>query len=439
MAGVALAISILVPAQGPGVLTLPEAMRRVARTSVQAETARFDAASAREDTVQVSALYTPQVTLEGGHLNLDNRPAFINGPIVFPAAEPQSWHYKLDVRYLIWDGGRRAAARAGTVDRVREIELRGSERVRRVQAEVAARYAEIFIVKAQKGVVAQRRDSLSEHLRTVQDLFDQGVVARNDLLRTEVALRSVGDADRALDDSYASALEALNVAMGMDSATPQAFPDSIPPAPPVPWDEAHCREMGAASNGSVLALEAKVKVLEDQILMRRRDYLPSLVAEVASAYDQNQYMLYPYVNSLFIGFSVNVFDGGTRASKIRQASLDLDKVRRELKEARSNAEASASQALREFRQALREAETALANVASSEENLRIVEDQYREGIARNADVLDAEQVLAESRFSLAQKNLLAYARQASLLMALGQDLPSFYSFLDVQQRPQSEN
>jgi outer membrane protein TolC len=420
--------------QEPGILTLPEAMRKVSRGSVQADTARIDRSIAREDSVQVSTLYTPQVTFEGGHLNLDNAPFFVNGPVVFPAGEKQSWHYKLDARYLLWDGGRRSAALEGSRFREMAVDLRGSDSVRRAQAEVAARYAALLTVKAQKRVVAQRRESLGEHLRTVQDLFENGVVARNDLLRTEVSLRSVGDSDGALDDAYANALEALNVAMGLDPATPQQIPGSLPPAPPVPWDEEECRRLGAVHNGSVLAMEAKIQALAQQLQARKRDYYPSLIAEVSHAYDQNKYMLHPWVTSFFVGLSVNVFDGGERASKIRQASLEMDRATREYAEARRASEASAALALREFRQALREAETARANVAASEENLRIVQDQYREGIARNADVLDAEQVLAESRFSLAQKDLQAYARQAALLAALGEDLVAFYAGLDTPER-----
>lgn len=436
LAAVGLLLAIAAPAGGAAVLTLPEALRTVGRSSVQADAARIDRDSAREDSVQIASLYTPRFTLEGGHLNLANAPAFIDGPILFPAGEKQSWHYKFEARYLLWDGGRRAAALEGSRFREAAVDHAGSDAVRQAQAEVAGRYASLLTVKAQKRVVSQRRETLTEHLKTVRDLFDNGVVARNDLLRTEVSLRSVGDADGALDDAYASALEALNVAMGLDPTAPQELPEGLPPPPPVPWDEEGCRSLGASHNGRVLALEAKIRALEEQIQLRRRAYYPSLVAEVTHAYDQNKYMLYPYATSLFVGFSVNLFDGGERASKIRQASLEMDRAARELAEARRHAETAAAQALREFRQALREAQTARANVDASVENLRIVGDQYREGIARNADVLDAEQVLAESRFALAQKDLQAYARQAALLAALGQDLPAFYAALDGADAPQ---
>ena len=84
------------------------------------------------------------------------------------------------------------------------------------------------------------------------------------------------------------------------------------------------------------------------------------------------------------------------------------------------------QALRDYDEAQREVETARANVAASEENLRIIQDQYKEGLARTTDVLDAESVLAESRYGVVRMHYEAYARQAVLLAAMGEDLAAFY-------------
>ena len=90
------------------------------------------------------------------------------------------------------------------------------------------------------------------------------------------------------------------------------------------------------------------------------------------------------------------------------------------------AESGAAAALRAFHQSLREVETSRENVLAAEENLRIVGDQYREGLLRTTDVLDAESVLAESRSALAERRYRAYSQQVALLAVLGEDLPAFY-------------
>ena len=138
-----------------------------------------------------------------------------------------------------------------------------------------------------------------------------------------------------------------------------------------------------------MALAQKVKGLEQTTQLRRKDYYPRVVAEAAGSYTQNEYLLYPYVNSFFIGLSMDVFDGGARASRVKQAEAEAEKARRELEEAKRGVSVTVGQSLRDFQEALKQVETARANVTASEENLRIIEDQYKEGLARTTDVLDA--------------------------------------------------
>ncbi|MGZ6987578.1 MAG: TolC family protein, partial [Thermoanaerobaculia bacterium] len=82
---------------------------------------------------------------------------------------------------------------------------------------------------------------------------------------------------------------------------------------------------------------------------------------------------------------------------------------------------------REFTQPRREAATARTNVEAAQENLRIEEDQYTAGLVRTIDVLDAEAVLAESRFSLVNEHYTAYLKEGLLAAAAGLDLPTVFA------------
>ena len=422
----AAALLWLVPVAAQTVLTLPEALRLAAKASLSADTARLDLAIAREDTAQIKTSYYPQVTLNGGHMNLDNQPFFVAGPVIFPSSQQAYWQFNLSVRELLWDGGKRSTALSASRTRESAVGLKGASEVRRAQAEVADRYVTLLSLRGQRVVLDQRRKALEDYHRVVKDLFDQGMVARNDLLRTEVAIRSVGDQASTLENACATSQEALNKDLGLDPTAPVALPDGLPPPPPIPWNEEACRARAVDHNESVRALAEKVNGLEQAVELRRKDYYPNVVAELAHNYQQNEYLLYPNQNALFIGLSLNVFDGGARAAKVRQARDEVEKANREEEEAKRGVSIAVAQALRDFNEALRQVETARANVAASEENLRIIEDQYKEGLARTTDVLDAESVLAESRWQVVRMHYQAYARQAALLAAMGEDLPSFY-------------
>jgi outer membrane protein TolC len=427
-------------------LTLAGALRQAAATSLAADAARLSSEAAQADTAQVEALYRPVLDFAGGFRLLSHEPALITDPIeigpleigpfttppltlpgqVMPIENRDSWRYQAALQYLAWDFGRRSRALDASRARERAVALAGGAEVRGLQAEVAARYLALLDIAAQERVVAERRRALESHLEDVRNLYEHGVVARNDLLRTEVALRAVEDADGALDQARESALEALNVALGLAVDTPQELPGELEGPPDLPWDEAACRDRAAAANEGVRALRARVEALESRLAMLRKENLPNVVAELRHTYVQNSYLLHEHDDSASVGLAWKLSDGGVRAARVRQAESELERARRDLADAVARAESAAAAALRDYRQGLRETATARANVAAAEENLRIVGDQYREGLIRSTEVLDAEAVLAESRSALASRRYRAFARQAALLALLGEDLPAFY-------------
>ncbi len=422
--------------QGGEPLSLARALRLVGEQSQAAEAARASLAGAREETAQVQGLYWPEVQIQGGYWTTDHRPELLSQPLrigpltvpsqVFPTSDSQAWRYKASVQYLLWDFGRRSGALSASRAREEAVAGSGDADLLKAQSGVAARYFTLLNLKAQKRVLIQRREALETHLGHVRALFEQGVVARNDFLRTEVALRAVGDAEHALDQAYASALEGLNVAMGLPPGTAQELPETLAGPPALPWDEAGCRARAREANPAVRAARAKAQALSDQATFRRRDFLPALAAEASHTYAQNPFLTHEHETSLFVGLSWKLFDGGVRAARVRQAEAETARARRDLQEAERQAEATAAASLRAFHQSLREVGTARLNVAAAEENLRMTGDQYQEGLVRNTDVLDAESVLAESRSALEDRRYRAYAQQAALLAALGEDLPAFF-------------
>ena len=416
-------------------LTLEKALRITAEHSLQADVSRLDLTSAKLGTNLAESFYYPRLDLSAGHVNLNYPVTFVAGPLIFPSTQKAYWQYSITVREVLWDFGRRTWAMRASHERELATASSGGDSVLKAQAEVAGRYVALLTLVAQQDVVTMRKKALEDHLRVVQDLFQQGVVARNDLLRTEVALRSVGDQASSLEASRATAAEALNKAMGLEPRAASVLPHGLPPPPPLPWDDEACRQRALKNNEGLKAIEAKVRGFGDAVTFNRRDFYPSIVGEYSHAYTQNRYLLYPYVNSLFVGLSFNVFDGGAKSARVRMAQTDQAKAQRELAEAQRAVEIAVDQQLRDFWESLKETDTARANVDASVENLRIIEDQYKEGIARTIDVLDAESVLAESRFSEAQTYYQAYVKQAALLAAMGEDLAIFYGGLRAPETP----
>jgi outer membrane protein len=273
-------------------------------------------------------------------------------------------------------------------------------------------------------------------MREVKDLFDQGLVARNDLLSTEVRLRSVQDQAGRVDNDEAVAVQALNRLMGRSPGEPLVLPGELPSPPPLPATLEELTKRAVEGNKQILALRARLKAEQDAVGVRKADSYPMLIAQASHTYQQNQYLLYPNANVLFLGLNWQAYDGGVRQANVREAEIAVARTQQEIADLLRQFETRVDRAYRDYLQALREAATAETNVKASEENLRIVEDQYKAGLAKSTDVLDAESVLAESRFALVNQHYNAYLKQGALLAVADEDLPTFYANLAPKRQEQ---
>jgi outer membrane protein len=412
------------------ILTLAEALRAAADRSQASVAASLDLASAREGTNRAKAPYWPSVSVSGGWTGRDHEVvAVLSTPLgVLSAEETQKNFFVADLSatQLLWDGGRRSSALKASQSGEEAALMRGRAEIVAAQLETLSTYLRILALKAQRRVVEQRVTSLEEHLREAKDLYEQGLVARNDLLGTEVRLRNVKDQLGQIDNGQAVAEAALNRLMGRDPSETVLLPDSLSTSPPLPETVSDLRKRLAERSPVLRALRAREESERRTADLRRREDLPSLFAKASHEYQQNQYLSYPQSNVLFLGLNWSIFDGGARHAGRRQADLAVEKTQHEIDDVRRGLEIEVERAGRDYEQALREAATARSNTSAAEENLRIVEDQYKAGLARTTDVLDAEATLAESRFAVANQHYTAYLRQGALLGAAGMDLVSFF-------------
>jgi len=432
---VLVAASSGVPAQpkpdGGRALTLSEALRRVAAASQQAVTSKLDVESARERSRQTESLYYPTIFARGGKYYRDNPIIAVFGTLEAPTTEQNYWEYQVGARQLVWDFGRRKSAVEASRSMETAVSDKGAASVFSAQLEGMGVYLKALSLKAQRKVVDQRITALKDHLRVVKDLYQQGLVARNDLLETEVRLRLVQDQASRVDNDEAVALQSLNRIMGLDPSAQITLPQGLP-APPVLADGVRrLKAQAIENNPDIKASEAALTAREDSVRFRKRDFYPSVIAEAGHTYQENKYLLFPHANYVFLGFSWDIFDGGVRSSKVRQAEIGVEKSRRELLEAKRSVNIAVDKAYRDYRQALLETRTAKTNVKAAKENLRIEEDQYKAGLAKTTDVLDAEAVLAQSRFALVAQHYSAYMKQGTLLSVMGEALPTFYENLPV--------
>lgn len=420
------------------ILTLSKALEYAEKNCYQAQIGKLDIETAKEDISESLSLYYPKIDFSVGHIHLNNDPAFKAGPIVFPAGEQVFWKWDFTINYTIWDFGRRSRLVESYKKGEEAVTLRVLSEIKIKQVEVTALYMQALTFKDQIDVVKQRKKSLQEHLKVAQNLYEQGVVTRNDVLRTEVALRALEDQMRSLQSAKKNLEDNLKKSIGILIEEEIELVDPLQkvkenyaekdfvPFPPLSYTENELREKVLRQNEGLKALQRKIDSLSEVYSLARKDYYPFIVGALGHSYEQNRYMAYPHLNRLYLGISFNVFDGGAKKSKLSQARIELEKAQREKVEAEKEVIVKGLEAYREYIDTTEEFNTAKLNVNSSLENLRIVEEQYQEGLLKTTDFLEAETIYAESRFKEIESLHRILTVQAKIAAIVGEDLKLYF-------------
>jgi outer membrane protein len=126
--------------------------------------------------------------------------------------------------------------------------------------------------------------------------------------------------------------------------------------------------------------------------------------------------------TVMLGARWDAYDGGARQASVRAAQARERAAAADAAHLRDMVALEVVRAGAERDTALARLEHAQASVELSDENLRIVQDRYREGLTTLVELLDAEASLTRARFSeiTARRDLLV--ARAALELALGRDL-----------------
>src|SRR5689334_11981077 len=171
-------------------LTLADALAKRAATSHSLKIAAYDEQIAGENVKLNRSGYLPRADVQGGY-TAQLEPQSVTTPFAsFQTQEADFAFFSLGITQTLYDFGRTDArfARSEAARDALRFDYKSQEQAVFLQT-VASYYR---ILQGQKLLQAADDEvkQMTDHLRIAQNLFEQGVVTRNDLLQAEVRLAS---------------------------------------------------------------------------------------------------------------------------------------------------------------------------------------------------------------------------------------------------------
>ncbi len=262
-----------------------------------------------------------------------------------------------------------------------------------IKMQVSEAYVTVLRMEGVLQVAQSHVDSLTSHNKDVKNLYDQGVVAKNDLLAASVELANaqqlVTQASNQLDIARAHYNQLLNRNLADEVHLAAQFPET----PTGTLSE--LSNSALTQRPELIVLAQQIEALQQQAQSVKAGTLPQVAVNGGYQYQENRYQVYQGLWMVNVGMQWKLFDGSTGHSSdaINRQAISLKEQRDDLG---SIISLQVRQAWLDKQEAKKRIEVTRQAIAQADENMKVTTDRYQQGLSTNTEVLKAEDLRTQS-------------------------------------------
>jgi outer membrane protein len=396
-----LSVGLALAAPGSFALTLEEAVRAALDNNPDIEAAEHRMRSARAMLGQAQSAYYPWVNASAQYGRSDNPPqAFMMTlnqrrlNMMDPAFNPnepddtENLRGTLMAQWRLFDSGRREAdvrmARLGD-----EIAQRMAEAVRnQLVFEVTRSYYQALQAAAFVEVQQDSVKSIEESLRIARERYNAGSAMRTDVLNLETQLAQAQEDLIKAQNGHELALAALNTVIGSPAATARNLTPVASQGDPSAVMANASADIEQRPEWHAAQLMARIK--EYAWRKANREYGPTISLFASSDWDSP--VSSDFEQSYMVGAmaEINLFDGFRTRGARAAARAEWQTAQAEARKTCDQLALDLTRAQLNLREAQPRLDVTEKNLESAREALRITREQYEQGAADIALLLQAQ-------------------------------------------------
>lgn len=387
-------------------LTLDELFRLGTENSLRLQATRMQEviAADKEKTAQTSRL--PDISI-GATTGYIGRPTVFRRGLsqpVHPDMPDWSHNYNVEVTQPIYRGGKiHYTIKRSSLEK-QIAALNSTNDKAEIKLLLLGQYMDLFSLYKQKEVFARNVEESARRLEDIRRLKKEGIVTRNDELRSELQLTNDQLAYRKANDNIAIVSQQLDVVLGLDE-TLLLQPDTglLYTAVSLESSDEYVRQ--AYENYPELQIARyNTRLAENDIRLSKADYLPSLSLRAANtlARPLSTTMEDMFSNNwnIALSLSYNLSSLYQNKHKVHEARQYVNIRKNREEQVRQDIRVNVKSAWIKHHEALDRVEALLLSVRQAEENYRIVRNRYLNQLSILTDLLDASSIRLEAELQL---------------------------------------
>ena len=256
-----------------------------------------------------------------------------------------------------------------------------------LKMQVADSYIAVLRLEDAVQVAQSHIHSLESHQKDVKNLFEQGVVAKNDVLAADVELLNAKQLLMQAANVYDNAKARYNQLLTRPLTAKVELAKQVPELPKTTLE--NLNQSALNQRPELLVLNEQIESLHEQTKAMKAGLMPQVALNGGYQYQQNRYQAYEGLWQANVGVDWKLYDGSTnhKGEALEKQALVLKEQHEEL----------SGQILLQIRQAWLDSQetqqrlqVAKQTILQADENLKVTTDRYQQGLATHTEVIQAE-------------------------------------------------
>ena len=391
-------------------LSLQDALRIAKEKNKSIAIAHQEESAAWSDWQDARVARLPQVGVSGSYQRFTRVTLFEEGlsgaHTVGRRPEQNSTALGLDASFTIFSGGRQQLTIEEQVIKKNIASLNSLDQTGNISLQVVAAYLDIIRLTQQDSLVIEQIRRAETRVRNIESLFANQRVTRSDVLRAQLNLSNQQLSREQTENDLAITISHLLVLLDLPARSQILPTDRAGGTRPLPSTLTDMLNNAGETSYAILRSKQLLRLQNNRIQSIKANNYPSL--QFYSAYGLNypNYLGFPPVDQFyllgFVGLRVQYNISSLYQNRHKETSARIRQ--RELTLLQSSIEDNTNQEIdalyRKYGEALDRIGVAQESILQASANYKIVSAKYFNQLALLTDLLDADNLYLEARYSL---------------------------------------
>lgn len=422
-----LLLPILLVAQSQKTLTIEQSIAMALEKNPNIKIASEKVNDARHSVYQALGTALPSISLQGTHI-ADEKVQVIQNPFV-PGTTLKldfTMDYQYDVRVSqpLFTGGKIAL---GTMMARKGLDLVQSQyenEKNNLSFNVIQAYLGMLVTQEFTEVAREGYETAQEFFEISKLLYEQGMISKLDLLQAEVQAANLLPQKTQAENGVTMAAAGLKMLLGLDSEVEVSLTDAMTYSPGQ-YDLEQLKTKALKNRAEIRQMNLSKSLSSLSVNMARADFLPAVGLSYSYTKSGNDLDLRDDWDDSYmvaIGLSYDLFKGGTRYSKVRQAKIAQRQINYGYDALRDAILLEVEQVYLRLMEAEKNILSQNKTVSQAEEAARLAKIQFREGTITNLQANQIQINLTSAKANYLQALFNYTLAEASIKKVVGESL-----------------